>query len=95
MRGESGHYEISNSDWIRLHASIPWETKTIHKISSRNITWSLPIKVYLWSSLPSLSSKGFFTAWVSHWTAGLSVKSITLSQSAPDIFEMPDLLCLV
>ena len=63
--GESGHYETSNSGWIRLHASVLLETKTIHKISSRNSTLSIPIKVYLQSSLSSLSNEVLFTAWTS------------------------------
>ena len=65
MKSESGHYETSNSGWIRLHASVLLETKTIHKISSRNSTLSIPIKVYLQSSLSSLSNEVLFTAWTS------------------------------
>ena len=46
---------------MRLHFSSSQETKTIHRISSRNSTLSVPIKVYLGSSLLSLSNEVFFT----------------------------------
>ena len=46
------------------------------------------------SSLSALSNEVFFTAWTSHWTTGLSVKSITLSQNARGIYGMSNLLCL-
>ena len=66
MRDDSGHYETSNGGWIRFHASVSEETKTIHKIISRNSTLSIPIKVYLRSSLSSLSNEVFLTALLSH-----------------------------
>ena len=95
MRGETGHYETSNSDWIRLHASIPSETMNIHKIISRNSTLSIPIKVYLQSLLSSSSNEVFFTAWTSYRTTSESVKSITLSWKAPSMYDMSNLLCFV
>ena len=61
MRVESGHYETSNSNWIRLHASIALETKTIHKIVFRNRILSIPIKVYLQTSLSPLSNEVLLT----------------------------------
>ena len=41
---------------------LPLENKTIHKIISRKSTLSITIKVYLRSSLSSLSNEVFFTA---------------------------------
>ena len=68
-------------------------------ISSGNSILSIPIKIYLQSSLLSLSSSSssssssskevFFTAGTSHWTTG----SRTLSHDAPGIYDMSDLLC--
>ena len=46
-----GHSEKSKNDWIRLCASISQETKTAHKISSRNSTSCIPIKIYVQSLL--------------------------------------------
>ena len=96
MKWESGHHEISNSGWIRLHASILLETKAVHKIISINSTLSVLIKVYLQSSLSSISNEVFFTVWISHWTTGSSTKSKTLSQTTPGIYDMSsNLLCFV
>ena len=95
MRDDSGHSELSNGGWIRLHASVSEETKTIHQIISRNSTLSIPIKVYLWSSLSSLSNEAFLTAWILHWTTGSPVKSIILSWNSPGIYDMSNLLCFV
>ena len=74
MMAKSGHYETNKSGWIRLHASVPSETKTVHKSSFINSTLSISINVYLWPSLSSLSNEVFFTALRSHWTTGSSVK---------------------
>ena len=38
LRDKWGYSETSKSDWIRLFVSISYETKTSHKISSRNST---------------------------------------------------------
>ena len=76
MKGQIYHYETSDSGRIKLHVSVSSETKTIQIIGSRNSTSSIPIKVYLRSSLWSLSNEVFFTAWTSLWTTGLPEKSI-------------------
>ena len=78
----------SNCDWIRAHASISYETKTIHRISSRNSRLIIPIKIYLESLLSSSSKEAFFTGGTSHWTTGSSVKSINLSQNVTVMYDM-------
>ena len=47
LRDQGGHSEISKNVWIRLCASIFWETKTAHKIISRNSALIIPIKIYV------------------------------------------------
>ena len=66
--------ETSSIGWIRLLALISSETKTIHKIISRNSTLSMPIEIYLEASSSS-SKEVFFTGDTSHLTTGSSVKS--------------------
>ena len=73
----------SNQGKIRLHSSLSWETKTIHRISSRNSTLSIPVKVHLQSSLSSCNEVFFTAGGTSHWITGSSVKSITLPQESP------------
>ena len=91
MRSLSSHSWTSESGWIRLHDSISQETKTIHIISSLNSTLSMPIKIYLRSSFSPLSNEALFTNRKSHWTIGSSLKSVTLSQEVPGIYDIPDL----
>ena len=69
----------SNSGWIRLIASISFETNTIHRITCRNGTLSISIKIYLQSSLSSSSKEVFFKGGTWHLSTGSSVKPITLS----------------
>ena len=64
MRNQWDNSGASESGWIRLHASVSSETKTIHRINFRNSTLSILIKVYLLFS-PS-SNEVFFTAGTSH-----------------------------
>ena len=68
--------------------------KTIHRISSRNSTLSIPIQIYLQSSLSSSSNEVFFTAGTFCRTTGSSAKSITLSHDSLDINDMYDLMPL-
>ena len=68
--------------------------KTIHRISSRNSTLSIPIQIYLQLSLSSSSNEVFFTAGTLRWTTCSSTKSITLSHDSPDINDMCDLMPL-
>ena len=76
--GQWGHPRMGKSVWIRLYALISYETKTIHKISSRNNALSIHIKVYLQSyfvlSLVLLFAiiykSTFFTIRTSHSTTG-------------------------
>ena len=65
--------------------------KIIHKISSRNSKLSVLIKIYLQSSLSSLSKEMFFYFLISSLTIGSSVKLITLFQNIPSMFDMSDL----
>ena len=51
----------SKNDWIRLCASISWETKFAHKILSRNSTLSIPIKMYVRSLLYHHHSQKYLT----------------------------------
>ena len=60
----------------------------MHRISSRNSTLSVSIKVYLLSPLASSPNEVSFTAGASHWTTGSFAKSITLSQNGPSIYDM-------
>ena len=91
MRSLSSHSGTSESGWIRLHDSISQETKTIHIIISLNSTLSIPIKIYLQSSLSPLSNEAIFTNRKSHGTIGSSLKSVTLSREVPGIYDIPDL----
>ena len=61
------------------------------KISSTNNTLNKTIKTYLQSSLSTSTNEVFFTAGTSHSTTGSSIKSVTLSQNPPDMYDMSEL----
>ena len=75
--------ETSSIGWIRLLALISSETKTIHKIISRNSTLSIPIEIYLEGSI--------FYWWHITFNYWLICKIKTLSQNVPGMYDMPDL----
>ena len=81
---------MNSISYLRLHASIYYKTKTIHRISSRNSILSVSTKIFLQSSLWSSSKKVFFIGGISHLPTDVSVKSVTLSQNLPCMYDMPD-----
>ena len=96
--GQWGYFETSNSGWIRLHDSVSQESKSLHKISSRNNTLNIPIKIYLRLSLSSSTelqwhhNDVFFAAGTSYWTTGSSAESVTLHQKSPGIYDIYEFL---
>ena len=60
MRSRRGHFGTSNSSWIRLHTSVSQEIKILHKVSYRNSTLNISIKIYFQSSLSSSTNEVLF-----------------------------------
>ena len=59
LRDQWGYYETNKNAWIRLRASVSEETKTAHKISSRNSTL-VHYQFYLILTVSIFQKKNYF-----------------------------------